>query len=465
MAKRTRLLKKTIEQNVLRTIRKYGMIAPGDHVLVGLSGGPDSVFLLALLIKLRPLLQCELGAIHINHSLRGAASIEDEKFCREFCSRLNVQYFSDKKNVKSYARRKGLSIEEAGHEIRYKIFTEIAQKNNFNKIATAHHSDDNAETVLMNILAGTGLQGLTGIAPVLNNVIRPLLEITKSDILEYLTSHHIHYRTDETNVDELYRRNYIRNRLIPEIKERINPSVEKSLLRLTTVMRDFTEFVQEIVARETENISIKEDSKIILTLERFLSLPRFIQQQIIISSVKENLQVNLNFDDVAKILETVKKKSGSGAELKSGVFCLREHNSILLYRKEAETYQKEIAVFLGKKVKFGKHFLRVKKVERSSFIPVNDKNIEYIDGSKIRGDMKIRIWREGDVFFPFGMRGRKKVSDLLTDNKVPPGEKKYQPVLEDSEKILWVIGQRADNRVRVTEHSQIILKMEWMINE
>ncbi len=229
-------MKKT-EQKVLRFIDEKNLIEKDDRILVALSGGPDSVFLLHFLNKYSKKFKISFAAIHINNRLRGKAASADENFCKELTKKLGVRFYSIKRNVKAFAKKLKVSTEEAGRLIRYEEFESLSAKESFTKIATAHIADDNAETVLLNLIKGTGLNGISGIPYSRGKIIRPLLVLTKEEIVQYLKFYKINYRTDLTNLQSDYERNFLRNEVVPLIKKRLNPSLENTLLKSSEVFQ------------------------------------------------------------------------------------------------------------------------------------------------------------------------------------------------------------------------------------
>ncbi|MEO8399554.1 MAG: tRNA lysidine(34) synthetase TilS [Ignavibacteriaceae bacterium] len=210
---------KKIEQKVLKFIDEKNLISKNDIVLVALSGGPDSVFLLYFLNKFKKRFQISIGVFHLNHKLRGKNSDDDLIFCKNLSDKMKIDFLSSAKNIKQFAKENKISIEEAGRKIRYEELHRIAEKNNYNKIATAHIADDNTETVLLNLIKGTGLKGISGIPIKRGNIIRPILILTKKEILEYLHYYEIDYRVDESNLSIDYERNFLRSEVIPLIKK------------------------------------------------------------------------------------------------------------------------------------------------------------------------------------------------------------------------------------------------------
>ena len=239
-------------------IQKYNMLSYDDRVVIGFSGGADSVALIALLTELRERLCLELTSVHINHGIRGAEADADEAFSREYCRRLNVPFLAFHEDAPQMAETMGLSLEEAGRYIRYQCFEQARMSRKANKIAVAHNSDDNAETVFMNICRGTGLSGLSGIPPVRGYIIRPLIETCRAEIERYLSEHGIPYRTDSTNLSGDYTRNRIRNTLIPEIDSILNVDFRQKLNALSRLCARDGEFINACALGAYEKALILE---------------------------------------------------------------------------------------------------------------------------------------------------------------------------------------------------------------
>lgn len=274
------------EDKILETISKYNMIKSGEKVVVAVSGGPDSMALLNALINLKEKLQCELIVAHVNHMIRSVADSETE-YVKEFCKSKGIECFVKKVDVISLANEKKIGTEEAGRIVRYEFFDEVLNKVNADKIAIAHNANDNAETVLMNVLRGSGISGLKGIEPVRDNkFIRPLIEIERADIEKYCEEKTLNPKFDESNKDNTYTRNKIRNVLIPFLKEEFNPSIVEGLNRLSDLASQENKYIEEIVSKEYADILVSTDSeKIVLKLKEFNALDEFIKGRIILLCV------------------------------------------------------------------------------------------------------------------------------------------------------------------------------------
>ena len=300
------------KEKIWKTISKYNLIKDGDKIVIGVSGGPDSISLLNVLYEIKndqeKDLQFDFVVAHINHNIRKEAK-EDEKFVVDYCKKRNIEVFTLDANVKDISRKEKKGTEETGRIVRYNFFEEVLNKTGSNKIATAHTANDNAETVLMNIIRGTSTTGLKGILPIRDNkFIRPLIETTRDEIEEYCNKEKLNPRIDITNFENDYTRNKVRNLLIPFIKEKFNPSIIESLNRLSNIASEENQYIDNIVAEEYEKIKISESipNHIILDLKKFNIENLVIKKRIILYTINR-LQGNvqgigkIHIDDLVKL--------------------------------------------------------------------------------------------------------------------------------------------------------------------
>jgi len=271
---------------VLKTIQKYNLIKANDKIVLGVSGGPDSLFMLDILNKLKEQLQIELVVAHINHMIRAEADSEEE-FVRKFCQKINVEFYSKRIEVEKYANNNKIGLEEAGRKVRYEFFEEVCNQTGANKIAVAHNKNDKVETIIMHILRGSGISGLQGIQPQTNNkIIRPIIEIERVDIEKYCEEQRLQPRIDKSNFDNTYTRNKIRNVVIPYIKDEFNPNFIETMTRLSEVITEENEFLSKLTDTEYKKILIeKTEKEIALDLKKFNELDNIIKKRIILYTV------------------------------------------------------------------------------------------------------------------------------------------------------------------------------------
>ena len=301
--------KETVEEQVYNCIKKYRLINEGDKLLIGVSGGPDSICLLHVLSSLKDKLKIQIYVAHVNHMIREEADSET-KYVQEFCENLGIECFIKKVNVVDYSKEYKIGTEEAGRIIRYEFFDDIAKKVSANKIVTAHNSNDKAETVLLNILRGSGLSGLKGIEAIRDNkYIRPLIETTRQDIEEYCIKNNLEPKIDKTNLESIYKRNKVRNDLIPYIQKEYNPNFLKTINRLSEVATEENEYLENIteqtfkeiyvgasIARPNSEVYTK--NQIILDLKKFNNLELVIKRRVILYTISKVIGNTLGIEKV-----------------------------------------------------------------------------------------------------------------------------------------------------------------------
>ncbi len=288
-------LSKTVQAITFRTINEFGMIAPNDAVLVAVSGGPDSVTLVRILQTLKTQYQISLSIAHFNHMLRGEESQQDEAFVKCLAEKLGLPYFCQRQDVASFAKKNKLSIETAGRDLRYHFFNQLLVDHGYTKIATGHTQDDNSEQVLMNLLRGSGTTGLSGIPPVRDSkIIRPLIHLSKNQILTILKNNQHPYRVDSSNVDPAYLRNRIRNNLIPLLETDYNPEIKNALNRLSQVLRQENDYMDQQTDQAFQDCLVEQDEhRILLSRSRLKTLHPALLNRILRHAIKQ-LKTNLN---------------------------------------------------------------------------------------------------------------------------------------------------------------------------
>lgn len=290
-----------LEQKVYNFIKKYNLIEDGDKIVLGVSGGPDSICMLNILNKIsqNELIHFEIFVAHINHGLRENAII-DEEYVKEFCDKIKIPFFVEHAKIKEIAENEKRGLEETGRKIRYDFFDKVMEQTGSNKIAIAHNCNDNAETIIMNLCRGTGLSGLVGIKKENGKYIRPLIEIERCEIEEYLEEQNIVARHDESNDENIYTRNKIRNIVIPFLKKEFNPSIVSSLQRLSDIVEEEEEYFDKYTEKIYKEICINEinvtknyeynrnnSAEITIDLKKFNSLEKIIQKRIILYSIEK----------------------------------------------------------------------------------------------------------------------------------------------------------------------------------
>ena len=303
-----------VEENFLNTIKENNLINEGDKIVIGVSGGSDSITLLYLLNKYKEKFKIKLYVCHINHKIREDSTI-DEQYVENMCEKMNVPFYKKRVQVEQIAKENKIGTEEAGRIIRYEFFREIAKKENANKIAIAHNMNDNAETMLLNLIRGTGLSGLEGITPKENNIIRPLINSKKTDINNFCKENNIEYKIDSTNKQNIYRRNIIRNEVIPKLEE-INPSIVETLSRTSKIIKQNNTFIKETTKSEYKKIahifSNEEKTHIEINLKEFNLLNENIKQNVILKAIEEiqGNTKNVEKTNIDEVIQIAKRNVG-----------------------------------------------------------------------------------------------------------------------------------------------------------
>ena len=407
-------------------ISKHKLLEAGDKVLVALSGGADSVALLLALTRLG--YRC--CAMHCNFHLRGEESNRDQLFTEELCRKLGVELHTVHFNTKAYATEKGISIEMAARELRYTAFEEQRKNSGAVAIAVAHHRDDTAETVILNLLRGTGIKGLRGIRPRNGLVIRPLLCVGREDITEYLHRRGQEYVTDSTNLTTDYTRNKIRLEIIPKMGE-VNPAIKESLAATAQRISDAELIYSNAVACAIERV--KRGNRIdIDALEREIA-PATILHEILAPLGFNSAQV----EDIYTTLD-----GDSGKQFHSSACCVVKDRRTLVITESAETpaIKMELPAEGATATPYGT--LEITRAAYNGTIS-KERNTATIDSMKLKLPLTLRNTREGDRFAPFGMRGTKLVSDYMTDRKKSIIEKQRQLAVTDATgEIVWLVGER-----------------------
>lgn len=426
-----------INQSVARYIEKEKLFTPKDKILVALSGGADSVALLRLLLSLG--YDCE--AAHCNFHLRGEESDRDERFVQALCRQLGVPLHVTHFDTTRYAEEKHISIEMAARELRYQWFAELKEKRQAAAIAVAHHRDDSVETLLLNLIRGTGINGLLGIRPKNGDIVRPLLCVNREEIISYLDSLRQEYVTDSTNLQDEYTRNKIRLNLLPLMAE-INPSVRESIIATSNHLSEAAAIYNKGIGDGRQRVLAPEG----IHIGRLLAEPA---PKALLFEILHPLGFNpAQTEDIYACLT-----GQPGKQFKSKEWRVIKDREMLLLSMERE--EKETTPPFK---------LNIEKQEYTpDFVIPRDKDKACFDADKLKGELTIRKWRQGDTFVPFGMKGRKRVSDYLTDRKKSLMEKEQQWILCCGEEIAWLIGERTDNRFRIDETTRkviIIIKEE-----
>lgn len=420
-----------IQQRITQYIEKEGLFSPDNKILIALSGGADSVALLRILHAAG--YHCE--AAHCNFHLRGEESNRDEQFVRQLCHKYDIPLHTVDFNTTQYAAEKHISIEMAARELRYDWFEKIKNECRADVIAVAHHQDDSVETMLLNLIRGTGITGLLGIRPRNGAIVRPLLCVNREEIIRYLHRIGQDYVTDSTNLKDEYTRNKIRLNFLPLMQE-INPSVKNSLIETSNHLNDVATIYNRCIVESKKRVVTPEGIRISTLLNE--PAPEAVLFEILYPLGFNSAQIK----DIANSL-----CGQPGKQFCSKAWRVIKDREFLLL-EALPSADNDIQPF---------QLLKEEREYTPDFQIPREKDTACFDADKLNGTICCRKWQTGDIFVPFGMKGKKKISDYLTDRKFSISQKERQWVLCCGERIAWLIGERTDNRFRIDETTKRVV--------
>jgi tRNA(Ile)-lysidine synthase len=427
-------------QKVGKYIEEHGLLDyPSSKIIVGLSGGADSVVLLYILRQLG--YQCV--AAHCNFHLRGEESQRDEKSAGDFAASFNIPFFKQDFDTESVAQEKGISIEMAARDLRYEWFEQLRKEENAATIAVAHHRDDSVETMLLNLIRGTGIKGLTGIKPKNGTVIRPLLCLSKKEILLFATEKKLPYILDSSNLQDEYTRNKIRLSVLPLLRS-INPSIETSLLRTMENLNEVEKIYDYFIEESEANVFNPEKGTIDIAGLQTLPSP----ESVLFELLKKYGFGRDCIQDIARV-----PQRQSGKEFHSPEYTLlKDRKQFFLLPREQKS-EKNV-YWIDRQDLIFEDF-------HKNFEIIKDKNFAYFDADKLQFPLQVRKWEKGDKFIPFGMNGFQKLSDYFNNHKFSKPEKENTRLLCSGNDIIWIIGHRTDDRYKVNQETKkvCILKL------
>ncbi len=460
-----------------RHLQTQAMFQRGASLLLAVSGGVDSRVLLDLFVRVRAEWDLRLTVGHVHHQLRGEEAERDAEFTAELASSIGLPFYCRRIAVQPFAQEKKLSLETAARELRYEALAEICRACNAAAVVTAHTQDDQAETILAHLLRGSGLRGLRGmrarsVIPLAQvQVLRPLLPFARREVLAYAQQEKLRWREDQSNTDVRLYRNRVRHELLPLLRERFNPQINQSLMRLGQIAGASDAYLEQSALEALEALLLLEGTdKIILDLQRFRNYFRAVQAYVI-RAVLERLTASaatLTFDETEQILS----------------FLNPTHNQPLAFPRRRYLWRSEVEVFIEKSgVVFGK----IQPTPQSRSLEIGQRcvlhdagiaititpapgsvpwrehchaNLQFVDAGTIAGRLLVRFPRAGDRFMPLGMRNYKKLSDFFIDAKVPFARRPRVPLVECETGLVWVCGYRLDERFKVTTQTQNILQLQ-----
>ncbi|MFA9464477.1 MAG: tRNA lysidine(34) synthetase TilS [Velocimicrobium sp.] len=452
-----------MERKIIAYVEKHSMLKEKDKVVVGVSGGADSVCLFFVMLKLRKLYDLSLHVLHVNHQMRGSDADEDQRFVEALGKQYTVPVKIVKKDVRLYAREHKLSEEEAGRFIRYEAFQTFCEEENATKTAIAHNMNDNAETMLFHLARGSGTRGLCGILPVRGNIIRPLLCVTRDEIEEYLKCIGQTYRTDASNYEDDYSRNQIRHYILP-LMGKLNTKSIEHMSETANLLKETQDYMDKNAESACKRIVKYENGQYLLNIDMLITEDLIIQKEVIrktIIAITQNAK-DIDNQHIERIRLLCEMPSGKQVDLPNGIKAMREYQHLKLGIPSIEMNEYEVLLEIP-----GRYSIPgtddcldicvEECFDKVDEIPKNDYT-KWFDYDKICQAISLRNRRNGDYFQVNQEGGTKKVKDYFIDKKLPRDKRSSIPLLADGGHIIWIIGDRISERYKITNKTKNILK-------
>jgi tRNA(Ile)-lysidine synthase len=442
-------VKKALLETILDTVRRFDLLSPCDRVLLAVSGGGDSVFLLHALLELRTHFDLTLAVAHLNHGIRGEEGDADESYVRKLARRHSLDFFSRREDVPAYSTEHGIGVEEAGRILRYAFFDECLRSWKGTRIATGHTRTDSAETIFLNLLRGSGPRGLSGIPPRRDAIIRPLIALNRDEIASELERQGIDYKTDKTNLVVSFKRNFIRNVVFPEL-ERGFPGFEERVARTAEMLREESDFLETWVDRELGKVWKRApEGEVILDRSRVLSYHSSVRKWMFHRLLDVGYEGSRSLDEVLERGGRLSLPDGWKIEVSEG--------DVRLHRFE-RTWKRVLDLAIGETVRIPELNLRIRASRvktRRSGTPF----LAYISLRRARGRLRVRSRRQGDGIEIPGI-GRKSLKKLFIDRKIPRWRRGLSPLILSGDTVLWAVGVQKGFRedVRANEYVKLEVK-------
>ncbi|MFH1639055.1 MAG: tRNA lysidine(34) synthetase TilS [Chloroflexota bacterium] len=466
------------EERVLHFMQQNHLVEAGELLLVAVSGGPDSTCLIHLLDKLKDKLGIRLHLAHLNHRLRGAESEADARFVVDLACQLGLPVTVASRDVSAYQKEKRLSPEEAAREVRYNFLAELGSKFGADRVAVGHTANDHLETILMHLIRGSGTRGLTGLRPKTTwrfrgnriNIIRPVFVLSRRETEEYCRSRNLAFRIDQTNFSLSPLRNRIRLELLPLLQS-YNPEITTALMRTARIAGDDLAFIESETSRLKAEIMQKTENTVTLNREKLLALPASLQRSLLREAIDDltgdvrNIEM-VHIEDMQGLLD---KGAGKTINLPRGLVFATEHERYILSKSEIvlsplPPLESECPLKVPGETKIPGWCIVASIVSRKEIKDAftgENKLVVYFDGDKIGEILMVRGRRRGDCFQPLGMDELKKVGEFMIDAKVPRRLRGNIPVVCSPRQIIWLVGLRMDERVKVTADTEKVLRLEF----
>ncbi len=436
-----------LEKGFLDYIRSEKLFGESENILLTISGGLDSMAMLDLFIQVK----INIGIAHCNFNLRRDESDEDANFVRSVAHRYEVPYFEKSFETTKFANEHKLSVQEAARELRYHWFEEITAQENYKYYATAHHFDDQLETFFINLFRGTGVKGLRGIPPKNGNCIRPLLFTTRNEIKEYATKQNVPFREDSSNFSEKYLRNRIRQQILPALVS-VKPDFKTGFRKTFQLLKGTEEFIDVEISKLRKHLVRHEEDQVRIAIGKLKILPHI--QFYLYELLKP---FGINEEVINKIPKVLAKTPGKLFISKTHQLLINREDIIIspINAGKPESYLIEAG---QTEMFYPVEFIFERSPNEENTVISHDPNVAQLDFDILEFPLKLRKWQEGDYFYPFGMKGRKKVSDYFIDQKFSLFDKQKTWLLVSGNQIVWIAGHRIDNRYKIDQQTNIIYR-------
>ena len=430
-------------------ISEERLVTSGKTLLLAVSGGIDSV----VLTDLSNRAGLKFAIAHCNFGLRGKESDGDEIFVNQLAKKHKVEFHSKRFDTKAFAAEHKVSIQMAARELRYQWFDKLLTENKYSELLVAHHKDDEVETFFINLIRGTGIAGLHGIALKREKIVRPLLFTNRKNIEKYARQNKLAYREDSSNASEKYLRNKLRLKIIPLLKE-INPSLESGINKSIQRIREFEQLISETVQAKLDAIRVKKKNGIEIDCKKLAMLnPASVYMYELLKPFGFN-------ESVCKEVSTIISEKSSGKQFLSRTHRLLKNRDTLIITDLLKKAPKEFQLKVTTKKVTQPFRLTISKTEVKSLRIPSAASTACLDFDKLKFPLSIRRWRNGDAFYPLGMKTQKKLSDFFIDNKYSMLDKERAWLLTSGQDIVWVIGKRIDERYKITKETKTVYKLE-----
>lgn len=450
-----------MKDKILNTVNSYNMFSHGDTVVIGVSGGADSIFLLYMLNDLQEIYNLKLYVVHINHLIRGAESLRDENFVKNTCKTLKIEYFIFNIDVIEFSKKEKLSEEEAGRIVRYNTFQRVINHVLGNKIALGHNANDNAETILMRMVRGTGLKGLTGIPAKRDNIVRPLIKITRKEIEEYLHKNKIEYMTDSTNQSYKYTRNIIRKKIISIIEKELNVSFVRSMIKMSDLLLDDLMLLDEIIEGIYREV-VQENNELRININKLKENSNGVQKYVVkkVCSKIAGTEKNISEEHINIILSLKNKTSGKEVKISNNIVAKRVYEYIVVSKEgiidvpfaydlniDKELYIKEIKKYV---------LITDKKINNKTEVCTIELNYD-----KLKNIIKIRSRQQEDKIRLNGKT--KKIKKYFIDTKVEKDERNRIPLLAKDKEVIVILKDKCivNDNYKTTNEKTVIYVYMW----